>query len=230
MTDLYNDIILKDDQRIVTITTLNNQMLLFVVNKYSVLLQDILNKLEENYSTNDCENRPPIYLQNLNNGEPLTKYHAEEYVENFVEYHNLYKDIRLKLTTEKYSVKSLNNTYYLYNITPNVFSMPSFDETYSYYVNLTTLTGKVNKIYCNICDSIENLKQRAEHDTGIPTNQIRLIFCGKQLEDGRTLADYNIQRNSNIRLVMCLRGGMYHETSGKAGNYSPLKDCIFYLD
>ncbi|CAH8521354.1 unnamed protein product [Schistosoma haematobium] len=92
---------------------------------------------------------------------------------------------------------SIHNWYWIYH-----------RQCVSMLIKVKTLTGKEIEIDIEQTDKVERIKERIEEKEGIPPQQQRLIFSGKQMNDEKLVQEYKMQGGSVIHLVLSLRGGL----------------------
>lgn len=94
-----------------------------------------------------------------------------------------------------------------------VHFLKSFYQDFLFKVYIKHMTGRSIEILITHQMSIEEIKMKVQDILGIPLDQQRLIFAGKELDDSNVVGMYNIANNANISLVLRLRGGMHHVSS-----------------
>jgi hypothetical protein len=97
-------------------------------------------------------------------------------------------------------------------------------------ITVTTLTGKVIPLAVSTGNTIEELKLMIQDREGIPPDQQRLIFAGKQLEDGRTVSDYDIKDRDGLHLVLRLRGQGHEAFVGTCKRYGLGRELYIDLE
>lgn len=205
LSNTFNDII--------TINTLNSKKIHVKYNPAVQTIKTIHDWFfnEFKYKLVNFEHFEYNFLDEQNNVIPIT---------NSVE-----DTIHITKNTKKFNL-TIQDT----NSQKKVYQPKLFKETSnSFRMYVKTLTGKSFPVYLNQLNetTIYDLKLHIQENDGIPTDQMRLIFNGRELDDNKFLADYNLIRNGNIHMVLKLCGGMFNEVSGRNGAYEPLAENFF---
>lgn len=209
-----------DNVGIFKFETLTKKNIYVMYKKKETKISDIINEFELNY---DCglENANITYFsveldRNVNDDKDKNPEELE-----------LSDDTQIKIT-----IKDCNTYYDQSKMTLNKnekeYNKMLEKNKDGFFVFIKTLVGTTVSLKIFRETTIYEIKRMMQNIYG--TDESRMIFGGKQLEDSLTASYYKIMSESTIHMVANLRGGMYHETSGKNGNYLPLKNNILYVN
>lgn len=210
-----------DTYGLMTVTTLNNNIINCFYNYYLSTFNDIVNGFFNNYECKNIKN-DSFFFFNSSTENSIPK--------------SDYKKTPKELNIPVISHFKLSNSMYCEfpptiptNVTEHVAQLKKDAEEHGMPIFLQSLTGRSRTQM--ICSSftVIDLKLLIQDMDGIPVQHSRLVYAGHSLDNNKTMADYNIQSGSTVHIVLTFRGGMYHETSGKNGDFKPLTNSVIWI-
>jgi len=226
---------------IIEFITLEGTSLYCIYYPETATLGQLISKLFENYECKNIPNENLILFSDQlkkiicdgKHSTPMSEFGFDKIttirirsVNRINKFPTNYEDVRNR-------AQELHNIYYEEYYKEKAQNLSDNKENYVckniQQIFVITLTRKTIRLQTLNSYMIKDIKVLINVTEGIPIEHQILIFEGKHLDDNKTLHDYSIIEYSTLHLVLKLRGGMYHETSGRSGNYAPLKSCIFMI-
>lgn len=215
---LYNyiNIDVGDDKQLITIDSVNNHKIYLLYKIGEQSLKTIMHWLI-NVFKYSCDNYKSMNdFKFSQNGKMLETTHDYEVTKNLLKSNPV---LKLNLVSNPFQ---FNYERFILNDSKFVSNKESI------IVYVKNISGKSSRIDVNPkITKVGELKLKIQDMEGIPPEQQRLIFSGRQLEDDIILSNYYVENGCCFHMVLRLRGGMYNEVSGRNGQYEPLTN-IFY--
>lgn len=219
MDTLIDNIKLGENYGLCTFETLNHKKIYSVFKKSKTSIKQIIDNFMDNYECHNLGQNQQIDFFCVHLNKNLNK---TDLICPTIFFPTKFTLILKVNVTQKFgeSQQELKNKINEIDTTNNNNKITIF---------VKSMSNKVTTVYAVPSDTIETLKLLVYKKEGFMCPG-RLLFCGKILDDERTLEDYNIRNDYTLHMILNLRGGMYHETSGKMGNYQPIKSIVLYLN
>ena len=196
------------DKNLLVITTPGKKKILGRYSSQNTRVQDVLNMISDDLKfTTSIPNQNEVYLK----------------------YGKKYMDPAKKLN--EYDIKKPFDIIQLVN-EPEQMSKSEIEYKKKNYSGpkitlfIKTLTGKTLTIRISPLAKIGELQLAIQEKEGIPPDQQRIVFAGIQLEPNETISNYDIKYEATLHLILRLCGGMYHEYSGRNGEYQSLESAL----